>query len=267
MNYLQPNAARAASAAPESDYMAINFYTVSNHLEEEGWRLISHEYKNLDTPLEMECPEGHYQTQTYREWRKRCVCEKCMAGDPYKVKQNKVPEKSANTTRILALDAATNITGYAVYDNKTLVSFGTFKVKNDVPTTERINIMKKWLQTVIQEWQPDFVGLENIQLQTYGANHNQMQVETYRVLANLQGVLVDTLFEACIDHDLCYSVEWRKLCGVGQGTGRENKKKQAQDKVKQWYDIDCTQDEADAICIGKYFCNVIKTSNWGEDIE
>ena len=56
---------------------------------------------------------------------------------------------------------------------------------------------------------------------------------------------------------------------MGEGKGRENKKKQAQDKVKLWYQQDCTQDEADAICIGKYFCHILKNnkSSWGEDID
>jgi hypothetical protein len=55
---------------------------------------------------------------------------------------------------------------------------------------------------------------------------------------------------------------------VGEGKGRENKKKQAQNKVKVWYGIDCTQDEADAICLGKYFCHYRKgrTSSWGDNI-
>ena len=186
--------------------MSINIYSVANHLEEEGWELISDSYKNLDTELEMKCPEGHLQTQTYRQWRKRPQCEICLAGD--------------------------------------------------------------WLIAAIKEWEPDFIGLEHIQLQTYGKGSSQFQVETYRVLANLQGVLIDTIFEACIDHDLAYSTEWRKYCGVGEGTGRENKKKQAQDKVKLWYNQDCTQDEADAICIGKYFVSLLKKnkSTWGEDI-
>ena len=32
--------------------------------------------------------------------------------------------------------------------------------------------------------------------------------------------------------------------------------------------MDCTEDEADAICIGKYFCGKIKSTKviWGEDI-
>ena len=85
--------------------MPINIYTVSNSLEEEGWKLLSTEYKNLKTPLEMECPKGHKVEQTYDEWRKHKRCEKCVAGDPYKIR-GKVPEKSEKN-RVLALDAAT----------------------------------------------------------------------------------------------------------------------------------------------------------------
>lgn len=246
--------------------MPINVYTVRNHLESEGWKLISDSYKNLQTELEMECPAGHRQLRTYGNWRKHMICEQCMAGDPYKIKKNKVPIKKIDTTRVLALDAATGITGYSIYDDRVLVSYGTYKVDKNLPTEERINMIKKWLVAALQEWEPDFVGLENIQLQSFG--HNNYQVETYRTLANLQGVLIDTLFEACIDHDLVYASQWRKYCDVGDGTGRENKKRQAQDKVKLWYNQDCTQDEADAICIGKYFCNLLKNnkSTWGEDI-
>jgi len=79
---------------------------------------------------------------------------------------------------------------------------------------------------------------------------------------------MDTLFEAHVESDLVYPSEWRKYCGISGGDAhRENKKKAAQDKVKLWYNENCTQDEADAICIGKYFCGRLKTvSNWGEDI-
>ena len=245
--------------------MPINVYTVANHLETEGWKLISDTYKNLNTELEMECPEGHRQFQTYGNWRKHPTCEQCMAGDPYKIKKNKVPAKNADTVRVLALDAATNITGYSIYDDRDLVSYGTFKTSGE-KAEERIHEVKQWLKAAIAGWEPDFVGIENIQLQSFG--NNQYQVETYRVLANLQGVLIDTLFEACIDHDLVSVNTWRNYCNVGQGTGRENKKKQAQDKVKLWYNQNCTQDEADAICIGKYFAHLLKNnkSTWGEDI-
>lgn len=141
--------------------MPINIYTVANHLENEGWRLISTSYKNLNTELEMECPNGHKQLQTYANWRKRPICETCMAGDRYKVKKNKVPSKGADTTRILALDAATNITGYSIYDDGVLVSYGTYKTDNTKEVTERINEMKHWLQNMMKDIEPDFIGVGN----------------------------------------------------------------------------------------------------------
>ena len=248
--------------------MPINIYSVANHLQQQGWKLISDVYKNLNTELEMICPQGHKQLQTYANWRKHMICQQCMAGDPYKIKKNKVPIKKIDTQRVLALDAATNTTGYSIFDNGELVNYGIYKTDGSKNTTQRINEVKKWLQAMIQEIQPDFIGIENIQLQNYG-NSNSFQVETYRALANLQGVLIDTVFEASIDYDLVYATQWRKYCDVGDGKGRENKKKQAQDKVKLWYKQDCTQDEADAICIGKYFCHLLKNSksSWGESVD
>ena len=248
--------------------MPINIYSVRNHLESEGWKLISDTYKNLNTELEMQCPQGHRQLQTYGNWRKHIQCDQCMAGDPYKIKKNKVPIKKIDTQRVLGLDAATGITGYSIYDDKVLVSYGTFHADNTLSTEERINQIKQWLKAALEEWEPDFVGLENIQLQKFGPNASQAQVKTFQILANLQGVLIDTLFEASVDHDLVYASEWRSYCGVNEGNQqRENKKKLAQEKVKLWYNQNCTQDEADAICIGKYFAHLLKNnkSTWGED--
>lgn len=245
----------------------INVYSVRNALEAEGWSLVSEVYKNLKTPLEMICPAGHKQEQTFDQWRKHKICDACMAGDPYKVKKNKVPAKGTDVYRVLALDAATSITGYSIYDNKTLVGFGTFKTNSSCEAPERINQVKNWLKAAIKEWEPDFIGLENIQLQKYGTKATDVQVKTFQTLANLQGVLTDVAFEAKIPTDKVYPSEWRSYCGINDGeTHRDAKKKAAQAKVKIWYDMDCTEDEADAICIGKYFCGKVNRINWGEDI-
>lgn len=238
---------------------SINIYSVQNDLEANGWKLVSNTYKNLQTPLIMICPKGHQQEQTYDQWRKHKTCDQCMAGDPYKIKKNKIPAKTADIQRILALDAATGTTGYAIYDNKILVGFGTYKTSATLPSTERIHQVKKWLVAAIEEWEPDFIGLENIQLQSYGPNPSQMQVKTFQTLANLQGVLLDVAFEKCIDSDLVRPSEWRSYCAINSGDQhRDSKKKQAQAKVKIWYGIDCSEDEADAICIGKYFSQKLK---------
>lgn len=100
----------------------------------------------------MKCPQGHEVEDTYEHWRKHMLCDKCVAGDPYKVKKNKVPIKKIDTKRILALDAATNVSGYSIYDNGTLVSYGTYKADEKLETTERINQVKYWLKAAIKEW-------------------------------------------------------------------------------------------------------------------
>lgn len=245
--------------------MPINFYTVSSDLEENGWTLLSDNYKNLQTPLLMTCPKGHKQEQTYGEWRKHKMCDTCFGGDKSGIKHNtEVPPKSFDTYRILALDAASGVSGYSVYDNELLVGFGTYKALGS-DATERINDFKKWLIAAIDKWKPDFVGVEHIQLQTFGHNKSP-QVEMYRVLANLQGVIKDTLYELNIKNDLIYASEWRKVCNISD-SGRENKKKQAQDKVRLWYGVNCTQDEADAICLGKYCIKHYKNSiGFGEEV-
>ena len=247
----------------------INIYNVRNALEAEGWQLTSEIYKNLKTPLNMICPKGHQQQQTFDQWRKHKICDICMAGDPYKVKKNKVPKKGTDTQRILGLDAATGVTGYSIYDDRVLVGFGTYKTSASLPAVERINQVKNWLKAALKEWEPDFVGVENIQLQKYGNKDTGVQVKTFQTLANLQGVILDTIFEACIDSDLVRPSEWRSYCGISDGDQhRDARKKAAQAKVKIWYDIDCTEDESDAICIGKYFCGKLRSNKikWGEDI-
>lgn len=249
--------------------MPINIYSVRNHLEENNWKLLSDSYKNLNTELEMECPKGHKQLQTYGNWRKHIICQQCMAGNGTKIQKNKVPIKKIDTgRRILALDAATGITGFAIYDDEALVGYGIHKANRDLDSQARINEVKKWVVDLLRNGEIDFVGIEDIQLQ----GHNGFQnVETFKTLAKLQGVLLDTFFEECVDHDTVYSSAWRKYCGISQGArDRENKKKAAQEKVRLWYGQNCTQDEADAICIGKYFVHLLKSNkesnNWGEDI-
>lgn len=75
---------------------------------------------------------------------------------------------------------------------------------------------------------------------------------------------MDTLLELDIKCDLVRPSVWRKFCGINEGDQhRENKKKLAKMKVKTDFGIDCTEDEADAICIGKY--GTKHSSNYWED--
>lgn len=247
--------------------MPINLFSVSNHLQENGWKLLSTEYKNLKTPLKMQCPKGHEVEDTYDHWRKYQLCDKCQGGKGNKIRLE-VPDKGKDVFRILALDAATIVTGFSIYDNDDLVSYGTYKVDRDLDTIERIHKMREWVKEKIAEWQIDEVWIEQIQLQGAG-KFNINNVSVFQTLANLQGVLLDVLFEENVEVGLVYPSAWRKACGI-VNTERTAVKKATQDAVTRWYGIKATQDESDAICIGKYGVKEHNKENnktsWGEDI-
>jgi len=214
-----------------------------------NWTLLSNEYINLDTALEYECPNKHHITSTYRIWRQDKVCPICEAAN-YQPVENKIIPKSKTKKRILALDDATHITGWAIFDDAILIKHGIYTA-NQATAVERIDSIKNWLINMIAIWKPDFVLIEDIQLQDKEKN-DVSNLTTYKVLAHLQGVLQNTLYENKIPFETVYASVWRKACDI-KGRYRADQKRNAQLQVKKWYNIDVTNDEADAICIGKYY--------------
>ena len=242
--------------------MAINIYTVQADVESHGWTLISTTYKNLKTPLELKCPKGHQISETYENWRKHHNCSECTKELTGNVQHNAFPEKPSNTYRVLALDAATGTTGYSIFDNKKLVDYGTFN-SHGFSSAEKINQVKQWLIDVCKKTQPNAIGIEGIQY--------QKNIKIFQVLANLQGVIQDFLYENNYEYRFANSSAWRSFLGMNTGDEREIAKQQDQNYVKLMYHLNATQDESDAICIGYYFANQFKpnsksTYNWGEDV-
>ena len=218
-----------------------------------GWTLLSDTYTNLDTELLYKCPNNHEVTLTYRNWREHKDCPICTA-TTYHPTENKVAPKTNVKKRIIALDAATYNTGWAIFDDNTLIKYGVFSV-NHSTEVERIEAFKQWLINMIAIWRPDQVIVEDIQLQREKTSEYETpdNINTYKVLAHLQGVIQNTLFELKVPFEAVYAGVWRKACEI-KGRFRADQKKNAQLKVKQWFNIDVTNDEADAICIGKYLC-------------
>ena len=215
-----------------------------------GWKLISDKYINLDTELDYICPNNHEVKITYRKWREYKNCPICNA-TTYQPTDKAVAPKG-KVKRVLALDDATHDTGWAIFDDNNLIKYGVYSV-NHSTEVERISTLKKWLINIIYSWQPDVVIIEDIQLQTEDFNGDAIQnLNTYKVLAHLQGVLQNTLFDLKIPFETVYAQTWRKACEI-KGRFRADKKKSAQLQVKNWYNIDVTNDEADAICIGRYY--------------
>lgn len=241
--------------------MAINIYTVLEDLASQKWMLISSEYKNLKTPLTMQCPKGHIVEMTYDEWRKTHSCARCNEAHSHGILRNEIPKKQSGIYRVLALDAATGTTGWSLYDNKKLVAYGTFNTSTSNDKVCRINEVRHWLENMICDSLCDAIGIEGIQL--------QKNVEMFQTLANLQGVILDTIYEIGLNYQVASSSTWRTFANLNNADQRESAKAKAQAWVKMNYNLKCTQDEADAIVMGHYFARKLvekKKITWGEDI-
>lgn len=76
---------------------------------------------------------------------------------------------------------------------------------------------------------------------------------------------METLFWEKIPYKVCPTNTWRSHCGV-RGKTRVDKKRSMQNIVKKEYDISVSDDEADAIGIGKYVAETqirkVQITNW-----
>lgn len=216
-------------------------------LKEDNWKVISSEYHNLKEEMIFECEEGHPIYSNWERIRRNRYCPVC-ANNELKSQSNIILNKPKNVYRILALDQASKITGYAVMDDGILVKSGIFKteLKDEIA---RDNQIKMWLANIVVNLEPDLVGLEDIQLQKFSAQ--EIGVTTYKVLAHLQGILMETLFELKIPYVIVAPATWRSSCEI-KGKTRTDRKRAMQIKIKEWFDISVSDDEADAIGIGKH---------------
>ena len=225
----------------------ISIDEIKNGLSADGWTLISETYQNLDSNLEFKCAKGHTVIAPWRKIRDNRICPTCMR-ERLKTKEFKNQKKKKGEYRILALDQATHVSGYAVFNNKNLIEYGAFEAlgENDI---ERSVQVKSWMISLIDQFDVDFVGLEGIQYQIAAG------VTTFESLARLQGILAATCVEEKIPYKIAPTNTWRLHCGV-QGRSRPDRKRSMQRLVKEWFGFTPTEDEADAIGIGKYFSDM-----------
>ena len=212
-----------------------------------GWQLVSTEYKNLSTELTFICNEGHEINIPYKKVRDKWECPLCKANKYYNFSEEVKP-KSKGVQRAIGLDQATHITGYSIFDNDELIYAGTFEATAEDEIARDVQI-QNWLIQLIHNWKPDIVGLEGIQLQQF--NDKMVGVTTYQTLARLQGILMATCYDLKVDYMICPPATWRNHSGV-KGRSRADKKRSMQNKIKEWFDITVSDDVADAIGIGKY---------------
>ena len=237
----------------------IKIEDISNEAKNHGWELVSKVYKNLNTEMEWKCPEGHLVYSNYKKIRNNFICPNCEQ-DIIEESSIEIFPKEKNVTRVLALDQSTQVTGWAIFDNKNLIMYGKIHF-TQADSIERISKVKQWLVNMIINWKPDRIALEDIQLQSFQVNGKQKEsVTTYKALAQLQGVLAVVSFEKHIPYSIIHTATWRAHCKI-TAKQRADQKRAAQLLVKEKYDKNVTQDEADAICIGLYMVEKYMKNN------
>lgn len=151
---------------------------------------------------------------------------------------------------ILAIDQSTINTGFAIFIDNHLKKSGCYKPHGDLFT--RINQTKNYIKELIEDNDINFVFIEDIQYQK-----NQ---KTYKILANLQGVIINLLVELNIGFEIIPPSRWKSWNGI-KGRKREQQKENTKKKVKEIFERDFKEDEADAICIGLYGLHVLKQND------
>lgn len=156
---------------------------------------------------------------------------------------------------ILAFDQASNLTGYSVYKNGELIKYGVLSLKDitkasfsEVAYDEKVENVKQFLIRSLDFFKPDIVAIEDIQ--------RQSNIKTFKDLAYLQGVLKNYLYINNIPFIVLSPSMWRSELKI-KGRKRVDVKRNAQLYIKDKFNIEVTEDEADAICISIASSNML----------
>lgn len=155
-------------------------------------------------------------------------------------------------SRLLALDQASRVSGWAFFQDGELKEFGKISV-SDNDLGERLYKIRTEVQKLIDKFQIDEIVFEDIQLQKNVGNN----VKTFKTLAEVFGVIYELATELNIKNSAVLAGTWKSVLHI-KGQQRAEQKRNAQLYVNNTYGINPTQDECDAICIGAY---AIKSKN------
>lgn len=145
---------------------------------------------------------------------------------------------------MIAIDSSTNKSGIAIYKNGQFKSYKLLDYSNDKKMNSRFKKMSVALIEMLNEQKPDIVYIEETVV--------LRNAQTQRFLTRLQGVVAIWCFMNNCEFNTIRPTQWRKLIHISQSKNikREQLKQSAIAYVKEKYNLDVSDDIADAICIG-----------------
>ena len=164
-------------------------------------------------------------------------------------------------SNLLALDQSSYITGYSVFKNEELIIASHFTALGD-DLGDRLEQIRRNIINLIDKYDIDEVVFEDIQLQEMNGSR-EVGLKTFKILAEVFGVVHELLTELDMDYTIVPPIVWKATFKIA-GKGRAKEKKMAQEYVFNTYGIRCSEDEADATCIGAHVIQKQNSEfNWG----
>lgn len=150
--------------------------------------------------------------------------------------------------RILALDQSTKCTGWAVISSDGIESYGHITVNDKEDVMKRLQDMYKEIKKLIDIQKPSFVVFEGTQYQNNAG--------AFGSLSRLQGLIMAILIEYNISFFIIEPTSWKSFCKI---SGRKRAEQKANTKifVAEKYNLNVSEDEADAIGIATWGINKI----------
>lgn len=148
---------------------------------------------------------------------------------------------------ILGLDASTKSSGWSVFEDKTLKTYGCI-TSSSTDLFKRIHKMVDEINAIIKENNIQKIILEEVRPEDMGSRTN---LATHKALMYLQGAIAmmvhDNYPKVTIEY--LYPSEWRKCCKIktGRGVVRETVKQKDIRFVQETFGITVNDDIADGI--------------------
>lgn len=147
---------------------------------------------------------------------------------------------------VVSLDQALKTSGYAVYQDGKLITSGTFSIPANKPIEERLFNFWKELNNLYNTYDFDKLIFEDIQYQN--------NAETHKKLAYVQASILLWAYNQNVKFEIYSPSHWRSIlkdkCKISFCKSRTEQKAIARQLVKDRFQIDVSEDEADAVCIG-----------------
>lgn len=148
--------------------------------------------------------------------------------------------------KLIAFDQSSTRSGYCIMEMETarIIESGVIIPNKNDQTIDRIIYTIKRCLHLVRTNEIAFVFIEGVQV--------QKNPKVYEVLAKLAGSLEIMLYEYGYIPNVVKASEWRKRVGI-KNRKRAEVKKEAIELVKELYDLDVSEDEAEAVLFARAF--------------